>query len=77
MHPEQDDALIQPVDGWNEPLSRPVPKESFARRKKIFLGRQDGAVVFQPRIRPPHEPFEDVFTVLLYRRVQLAELLDD
>ena len=77
MNAEQDDALIQPVGEWYEPLSRPVSKKSFARRKKVFLGREDGAVVFQPRIRPPHESFEDEFTVLLYRRVQLAELLND
>ena len=64
------------MDG-HEPLARPVSEESFARRKKVFLGRQDGAVVFQPRVRPPGESFEDVLAVLLYRRVQLAELLDD
>ena len=77
VHAEQDDPLIQPVGGGDEALARTIPEKCLAWGKKILLGWQDGAVVFQPRIRPTREPPEDVLAVLLHRRVQLAELLDD
>jgi hypothetical protein len=77
VHAEQDDALVQALGGRDEALPGPVAEEGLARRKKVFLRGQDGAVVFEARIRPVREPFEDVLAVLLDRSVQLAELLDD
>ena len=77
VHAEEDDTLIQPLGVRHEALARAVSEQGFARREVVFLGWENGAVVFQARIAPPREPFESVFAVLLHRRVQFAELLDD
>ena len=77
VHAKQDDALVQALGGRDEALPGPVAEEGLARRKKVFLRRQDGAVVIEARIRPVREPFKSVLAVLLDGSMKLPELLHD
>src|SRR5208283_400191 len=74
---EEDDPLIQAVGTGQEPLAWPVAEQRFPRWKKVFLGRQDGAVIVEARFRPSGQSFENVFAVLFDGRMKLAKLLND
>ena len=52
MHAEEDDALLQPLRQRLESLPGAVAEERFPGRKKILLGGEEGAVIFEPRLRP-------------------------